>query len=192
MYSQPFKNSKQVEQLNKLLSEKILILDGAMGTMIQSYELDESDFRGERFKDHPMPLRGNNDLLTLTQPDKIAAIHRAFLDAGANLIETNTFNSTSISQADYGMEDLVRELNFEAARLAQERGLKLCCADLDVDGGGGDAAFKILSLRTFVYAVFGFGAVVVQMTTAAPICSSTPWAAKATGSIATREAASRK
>ena len=120
MYSQPYKDQQQAEKLDRLLSEKILILDGAMGTMIQTFELDEDDFRGDRFKDHPLPLRGNNDLLTLTQPEKIDGIHRAFLQAGADLIETNTFNSTSISQADYGMEHLVRELNFEAARLAKE------------------------------------------------------------------------
>ena len=120
MYSQAYKDQPFAEKLNSLLSEKILILDGAMGTMIQTFELNEADFRGDRFKDHPLPLRGNNDLLTLTQPEKIDGIHRAFLQAGADLIETNTFNSTSISQADYGMEHLVRELNFEAARLAKE------------------------------------------------------------------------
>jgi len=120
MYRQPYKNPQQAEQLISLLSEKILILDGAMGTMIQAFELDEVDFRGPRFKDHALPLRGNNDLLTLTQPEKIAGIHRAFLQAGADLIETNTFNSTSISQADYGMASVVRELNFAAAQLAKE------------------------------------------------------------------------
>ncbi len=120
MYRQPYKNPQQAEQLINLLSEKILILDGAMGTMIQAFELDEVDFRGPRFKDHALPLRGNNDLLTLTQPEKIAGIHRAFLQAGADLIETNTFNSTSISQADYGMASVVRELNFAAAQLAKE------------------------------------------------------------------------
>ena len=118
MYSQTYKNPELVAELERLLSEKILVLDGAMGTMIQAFEFDEDDFRGERFKDHPLPLRGNNDLLTLTQPEKIALIHREFLEAGADLIETNTFNSTSISQADYGMESLVRELNFAAAELA--------------------------------------------------------------------------
>ncbi len=120
MYSQVYKDPKQAVHLESLLSEKILILDGAMGTMIQALNLDEDDFRGERFKDHALPLRGNNDLLTLTQAEEIAAIHRAFLEAGADLIETNTFNSTSISQADYGMEFLVRELNFAAARLAKK------------------------------------------------------------------------
>ena len=120
MYSQPYKDLNSVERLTGLLAENILVLDGAMGTMIQEFELDEADFRGQRFKEHSLPLRGNNDLLTLTQPEKIASIHRAFLDAGADLIETNTFNSTSISQADYGMESLVRELNFSAARLAHK------------------------------------------------------------------------
>ena len=118
MYSQTYKNPTRAAQFHKLLSEKILILDGAMGTMIQAFELDEAGFRGSQFKDHPLPLRGNNDLLTLTQPEKIASIHRAFLQAGADLIETNTFNSTSISQADYGMAHLIRELNFTAAQLA--------------------------------------------------------------------------
>ncbi|MGA9573896.1 MAG: homocysteine S-methyltransferase family protein, partial [Lysobacterales bacterium] len=119
MYFQNCKDSQRAALLQKLLSERILILDGAMGTMIQGFELDEADFRGQRFKDHAMPLRGNNDLLTLTQPEKISGIHRSFLQAGADLIETNTFNSTSISQSDYGMESLVRELNSEAARLAR-------------------------------------------------------------------------
>lgn len=119
MYSQPFKNPQNAATLDRLMSERILVLDGAMGTMIQEFELSEADFRGQRFTDHPLPLRGNNDLLTLTQAEKIAGIHRAFLQAGADLVETNTFNSTGISQADYGMEHLVRELNFTAAQLAR-------------------------------------------------------------------------
>ncbi len=119
MYSQAYKDPLRAAQLSKLLSEKILILDGAMGTMIQAFELEEDDFRGQRFKDHPLSLRGNNDLLTLTQPDKIAGIHHGYLQAGADLIQTNTFNSTSISQADYGLEKLVRELNFASAQLAR-------------------------------------------------------------------------
>ena len=105
--------------LEKSLVERILLLDGAMGTMIQAHNLDEQDFRGERFRDHSHDLRGNNDLLTLTRPDIIASIHQAYLDAGADIIETNTFNSTSISQADYGTETLVYELNLQAARLAK-------------------------------------------------------------------------
>ena len=119
MYSQTYKNPELVAELERLLSEQILVLDGAMGTMIQALDFEEDDFRGKRFKDHALPVRGNNDLLTLTQPDSIAGIHRAFLEAGADLIETNTFNSTSISQADYGMESLVRELNRAAAELVR-------------------------------------------------------------------------
>jgi 5-methyltetrahydrofolate--homocysteine methyltransferase len=100
--------------------ERILLLDGAMGTMIQNHKFGEADFRGTRFADWPRDLRGNNDLLTLTQPEAIKDIHRAYFSAGADIVETNTFNSTRISQADYGMEALVPELNFEAARLARE------------------------------------------------------------------------
>lgn len=99
--------------------ERILILDGAMGTMIQSYKLTEADYRGDRFADHPCDLKGNNDLLVLTRPDIIRAIHLAYLEAGADILETNTFNSTSIAMADYQMEDLVYELNCEAARIAR-------------------------------------------------------------------------
>ena len=100
--------------------EKILVLDGAMGTMIQQHKFTEADFRAERFADWPRDLRGNNDLLVLTQPHAIRAIHLAYCDAGADIIATNTFSSTRIAQADYGMESLVPELNFEAARLACE------------------------------------------------------------------------
>ncbi|HET7922065.1 MAG TPA: homocysteine S-methyltransferase family protein, partial [Gammaproteobacteria bacterium] len=106
-------------RLDELLGKRILLLDGAMGTMIQGYGLSEQDFRGERFRDHARDLKGNNDLLTLTRPDVIAAIHAAYLKAGADIIETNTFNSTAISQSDYGTEALVYELNREAARLAK-------------------------------------------------------------------------
>ena len=106
--------------IKALLAERILILDGAMGTMIQRHGLDEADYRGERFADWPSELKGNNDLLSLTRPDIIRDIHRAYLEAGADIVETNTFNSTAISQADYGMEDLVYELNFASARLARE------------------------------------------------------------------------
>ncbi|MCI0465798.1 MAG: methionine synthase, partial [Beijerinckiaceae bacterium] len=100
--------------------ERILVLDGAMGTMIQQHKFTEADFRGARFADWPRDLRGNNDLLTLTQPDTIRAIHLAYFEAGADIVETNTFSSTKIAQADYGMEALVPELNFEASRLARE------------------------------------------------------------------------
>ncbi len=109
-----------LEKIKSLLENRILVLDGAMGTMIQRHDLDELDFRGERFRDHPHDVKGNNDLLTLTQPEIIGEIHRAYLDAGCDIIETNTFNSNAISQADYGMEDLVYELNREAARLARQ------------------------------------------------------------------------
>ncbi|MBL4690916.1 MAG: homocysteine S-methyltransferase family protein, partial [Rhodospirillales bacterium] len=102
-----------------ILRQRILVLDGAMGTMIQDHALEEADFRGKRLADHGSDLKGNNDLLTLTQPDIIHDIHAAFLDAGADIIETNTFNSTAISQADYGLEDFVHELNFEAAKIAR-------------------------------------------------------------------------
>ncbi|MDX8402249.1 MAG: methionine synthase, partial [Mariprofundaceae bacterium] len=105
--------------LERLLTERILILDGAMGTMIQRHALTEADYRGERFADWPSELKGNNDLLTLTQPEIIAGIHAAYLEAGADIIETNTFNANAISMADYGMESLVRELNLEGARLAR-------------------------------------------------------------------------
>ncbi|MBE2293443.1 MAG: homocysteine S-methyltransferase family protein, partial [Phycisphaerales bacterium] len=107
-------------ELSALLARRILILDGAMGTMIQGYHLQEEDFRGKRFQDWPRDLKGNNDLLVLTQPAIIQEIHAAYLDAGAGIIETNTFNSTAISMHDYGMESLVPELNREAARLARE------------------------------------------------------------------------
>ncbi len=100
--------------------DRILVLDGAMGTMIQQYKFSEAEFRGARFADWPRDLRGNNDLLSLTQPQAIKAIHQSYLEAGADIIGTNTFNSTRISQADYGMEEIVPELNFAAAKLARE------------------------------------------------------------------------
>jgi 5-methyltetrahydrofolate--homocysteine methyltransferase len=109
-----------IDDFKNILSKRILVLDGAMGTMIQRYKFTEEDFRGERFKDHPSDLKGNNDLLVLTQPNAIKDIHRKYLEAGADIIETNTFNGTSISQADYKTENIVYELNFEAARLAKE------------------------------------------------------------------------
>ncbi|WP_217914124.1 methionine synthase [Miltoncostaea marina] len=105
--------------LDRLLAERILILDGATGTMMQRHPLEEADFRGEVLRDHPQPLKGNNDLLTLTRPDIVTGIHEAFLEAGADIIETNTFSSTSVAQADYGTGHLVRELNREAVRLAK-------------------------------------------------------------------------
>ena len=107
------------ETLDRLLAERILILDGATGTMIQQHPLEEADFRGERFADHELPLKGNNDILTLTRPDIIAGIHHAFLEAGADIVETNTFSATTVAQADYGTQDAVRDLNVEGARLAR-------------------------------------------------------------------------
>ena len=109
----------RLERLRGLLAERIVVLDGAMGTMIQQHKLDESGFRGERLRDHGHDLQGNNDILTLTRPEVIAGIHRAYLEAGADIIETNTFNSNSISQADYATAALVPELNYRAARLAR-------------------------------------------------------------------------
>jgi 5-methyltetrahydrofolate--homocysteine methyltransferase len=102
------------------IAHRILILDGAMGTMIQRYKLGEADYRGDRFKDWPRDLKGNNDLLVLTQPDIIRDIHEAYLEAGADILETNTFNAQAISMADYGMEALAYEMNVAAARLARE------------------------------------------------------------------------
>ena len=110
----------RAELFRKTLAERILILDGAMGTMIQRERPDEATYRGERFKEWSSDLKGNNDLLTLTSPEIIRGIHQRFLDAGADILETNTFNSTKVSQADYGMEELVPELNREGARLAKE------------------------------------------------------------------------
>ena len=112
-------HSTKFEQLKQLLKDRIVYLDGAMGTMIQGYELEESDFRGERFQSHTVDLKGNNDLLTLTRPDIIEAIHRSFLKAGSDIIETNTFSSTAIAQADYSLESIVYELNKSAAELAR-------------------------------------------------------------------------
>jgi 5-methyltetrahydrofolate--homocysteine methyltransferase len=106
--------------LRALLEQRIVLLDCAMGTMIQSYGLSEADYRGERFADHPGELKGNNDLLSITQPEIIRDIHEAAMDAGSDIIETNTFSSTSIAQADYRLEDLAYELNYEAARVARE------------------------------------------------------------------------
>ena len=101
------------------LQKRIMILDGAMGTMLQDYNFSEEDHRGERFKDYPTPLKGNNDLLSLTQPEAITEIHHKYFEAGADIVETNTFSSTSIAMADYSMEDLVYELNYESAKIAK-------------------------------------------------------------------------
>jgi len=110
---------ERVREFRRLLGERILVLDGAMGTVIQSYHLGEADYRGERFRDWPKDLKGNNDLLVLTRPDVIGEIHRRYLEAGADIVETNTFNSNATSQADYGTEALVRELNLTAAQVAR-------------------------------------------------------------------------
>jgi len=114
---------ERIASLMRVLDERILLLDGAMGTMIQSFGLTEDDYRGERFSDWKRDLKGNNDLLSITRPDVIRDIHNQFLSVGADIIETNTFNSNAPSMADYGMEELVSELNTTAARLARE------CAD---------------------------------------------------------------
>ncbi|MCF8474841.1 MAG: homocysteine S-methyltransferase family protein [Emcibacter sp.] len=111
--------TQRSEILKNALKNSILILDGAMGTMIQRHKLSEADYRGERFKDWPQDVKGNNDLLTLTQPDIIMDIHRQYYAAGADMVETNTFNSTRVSQADYGMEDLAYELNKRGAEIAR-------------------------------------------------------------------------
>jgi len=112
------------KQIEEILKERIMILDGAMGTMIQAYKFEEEDYRGERFKDYEVLLKGNNDLLTLTQPEAIKEIHRKYFEAGADIVETNTFSGTTIAMADYAMEDLVYELNYESARLAKEVALE--------------------------------------------------------------------
>ncbi|MBS4033618.1 MAG: methionine synthase [Ignavibacterium sp.] len=112
--------SVTTEQLKTILSERILVIDGAMGTMIQRHNLTENDFRNERFKDYPHDLKGNNDLLSITQPEIIKGIHRAYFNAGADIVETNTFNANIISQADYHLQDLAYELNYESAKIAKE------------------------------------------------------------------------
>ena len=109
-----------MQSFREILEQRIMYLDGAMGTMIQKYKLDEEGYRGERFKDFEYNLKGNNDLLVLTQPQIIEEIHRQFLEAGADIIETNTFNANSVSMADYHMESLVKELNIEAAKIARK------------------------------------------------------------------------
>jgi 5-methyltetrahydrofolate--homocysteine methyltransferase len=111
---------ERIAALKQEAKQRILILDGAMGTMIQRYKLDEAGYRGARFKDHTRDVKGNNDLLVLSQPKIISEIHNAYLEAGADIIETNTFNSQAISQADYGLADISEELNVAAARLARE------------------------------------------------------------------------
>jgi len=106
--------------IEKELKNRILVLDGAMGTMLQAYKFTEEDFRGERFKDYPTSLQGNNDLLTIIQPKATKAIHRKYFEAGADIVETNTFSGTTIAMADYQLEDLVYELNYQCAKNAKE------------------------------------------------------------------------
>ena len=109
-----------MKTIQEIAKERILLIDGAMGTMLQAYQLEEADFRGDRFKDHPSDVKGNNDLLSLSRPDVVEAIHTAYLEAGADLIETNTFNANAISQSDYGTEALVYEINLDSAKIARK------------------------------------------------------------------------
>ena len=108
-----------MEKIKDILKERVLVLDGPMGTMVQGYGLNETDFRGSQFEDHSMDQMGNNDILSITRPDIIIEIHESYLEAGADLIETNTFNANSISQADYGMEHMVYDLNLHSAKIAK-------------------------------------------------------------------------
>ncbi|MDV3750384.1 homocysteine S-methyltransferase family protein [Elizabethkingia anophelis] len=119
-YIIPTTDNQRLATLYDIIKERILILDGAMGTMLQRYKFEEEDFRGDRFKDWPSPLKGNNDLLSLTQPQAIEDVHRQYFEAGADIIETNTFSGTTIAMADYGMEELVTELNYESAKIARK------------------------------------------------------------------------
>ena len=137
-----FTRSDTDRVLGSLAAERILVLDGAMGTMIQTLRLTETDFRGERFADWPRDLRGNNDLLILTRPDAIRGFHADYLRAGADIVETNTFCSTSIAQADYGMEGLAYELNREGARLAKE-----ACRTVEARDAAGRASSPAPSAR---------------------------------------------
>ncbi|WP_421935028.1 homocysteine S-methyltransferase family protein [Phenylobacterium sp.] len=113
--------SERIEKLKQISRERVLILDGSWGVMFQKRGLDESDYRGERFKDHPGQLKGNNDILCLTRPDIVGDLHDQYYAAGADISETNTFSATSIAQADYELQDAVRDINFEGARIARER-----------------------------------------------------------------------
>ena len=112
--------SESTQALESAARDRILVLDGAMGTMFQALSLDEEDYRGDRFPNHPKDLKGNHDILTLTRPDALEKIHRTYLEAGADIVETNTFSATRIGQAEYGLEDVVEELNREAARIARK------------------------------------------------------------------------
>ena len=109
-----------MSKIQEAIKERILVLDGAMGTMLQRNNFSEEDFRGSRFKDFPYPLKGNNDLLSITQPEAVKHVHRLYFEAGADIVETNTFSGTTIGMADYHLEDLVYELNYESAKIARE------------------------------------------------------------------------
>lgn len=109
-----------MSNIQQEIKKRILVLDGAMGTMLQQYKFTEEDFRGERFKDHPSLVKGNNDLLSITQPEAVKEVHRKYFKAGADIVQTNTFSGTTIAMADYQMEDLVTELNYESAKIARE------------------------------------------------------------------------
>ena len=109
-----------MSKITEEIKNRILVLDGAMGTMLQAYKFTEEDFRGDRFREYPTPLQGNNDLLSITQPEAIKTIHAKYFEAGADIIETNTFSGTTIAMADYQMEDLVYELNYQSAKIAKE------------------------------------------------------------------------
>ena len=128
MNKSPIKRPTE-NDLKKILNDRILILDGAMGTMIQQENLEESDFRGDLFKNHECELKGNNDLLSITRPDIIKKIHRSYFEAGSDLVETNTFSATSIAMADYNMEDIVHDLNVSSAKLAREAADEMMIAD---------------------------------------------------------------
>mgnify|MGYP003524705562 CR=1 FL=1 len=134
-----------VHEVRDLLRERILILDGAMGTMIQRYKLDEAAFRGERFRNWTKDLKGHNDLLNVTRPDVIEAIHRQYLEAGADIIETNTFSSTRIAQADYHLESIVQDLNLAAARIARAAGPLSGVTVLEVGPGPGGLTRALLA-----------------------------------------------
>ena len=109
-----------MSNIQQAIKERILVLDGAMGTMLQRNNFSEEDFRGQRFKDFPHPLKGNNDLLSITQPEAVKQVHRLYFQAGADIVETNTFSGTTIGMADYHLEDLVYELNYQSAKIARE------------------------------------------------------------------------
>ena len=114
-----------MKKIENILKKRILFLDGAMGTMIQEYNLQEEDYRGEKFANYKSSLKGNNDLLSITQPKIIEDIHTAYLEAGADIIETNTFNANNISQSDYGLEKYVFDINFQSAQIAKKAGNKI-------------------------------------------------------------------